>query len=206
MAVGFSQTASERRKVVWARHRGKTLLRCWVRLLALPRPLRFLFCLTSAVFPRGEVYMLTLPTVNLDSLDTNFSYDLHCRPKLQGLLVGDKYRGGASSSTQKLNDLGLQVSAKLLCWTHQELLIGSSLGLTILDIIRAVLIHGDDGLPLGMIGAGKSFADIKYFFSSKFCHPDGLLLRGLEWPGRAGGPRNDVAGSAGVLEEYMCWR
>ena len=94
---------------------------------------------------------------------------------------------------QQLNLLGLQVSAKLLVRVSmtsflstnkyaQELCISSSLGLTIMHIVRFVLTRSNDGLPLGMITAETSFTKIKYFFSSRFwCGVRGLSERWYRW-------------------------
>ncbi|KAF1987286.1 hypothetical protein K402DRAFT_453761 [Aulographum hederae CBS 113979] len=80
----------------------------------------------------------------------------------QGYYIGSMYQGSTSSSAQTFDELGLQVAAKIL-----ELFITASLGLTVMDIIRYVLIY-NDGLPLGIITAQTSVTEVTYFFSSEF--------------------------------------
>ncbi|CAG9990319.1 unnamed protein product [Clonostachys byssicola] len=81
----------------------------------------------------------------------------------KGYFWGSRVAGNADRYTQQAAVLGLQVAAKAL-----ELVIGSSLSLTIIDIVRFMLTRSDHGLPLGMAPAGQSFTTIKYFFTFKF--------------------------------------
>ncbi|KAL4916167.1 hypothetical protein BDW62DRAFT_186929 [Aspergillus aurantiobrunneus] len=79
---------------------------------------------------------------------------------LYGRFIGRELQGHSGDDEGKLG--ALQVAAKL-----QELLILASVGAIILDVLRLKLTR-KEGLPLGLLGADKSFTQISFFWSSEF--------------------------------------
>ncbi|WQF87210.1 hypothetical protein CDEST_12224 [Colletotrichum destructivum] len=84
--------------------------------------------------------------------------------KIRGYFIGRKLEGVNSQDNLKLR--ALQISAKL-----QELLITASLGSIILNVIRRHLVF-KDGVPLGLLGSDKAFAQVRpclsFFWSVEF--------------------------------------
>ncbi|KAF4977198.1 hypothetical protein FZEAL_6226 [Fusarium zealandicum] len=79
---------------------------------------------------------------------------------LIGYFIGDELEGIQDQDDLKFGLL--QVAAKA-----QELLIVASVGAVIFHVLRSELIFGD-GVPLGLLVSGFSFAQISYFFSAEF--------------------------------------
>ncbi|RSL68006.1 hypothetical protein CEP54_002914 [Fusarium duplospermum] len=96
-------------------------------------------------------------SIGEDRLITLNSLGLFIGNELQGLRDGDGLKLGL-----------LQVAAKI-----QELLIVASVGSVIFHIIRSELVFGD-GMTLGLLVSGFSFAQVSYFWSPEF-------LGGLGW-------------------------
>ncbi|KAJ0161446.1 hypothetical protein CTA2_6193 [Colletotrichum tanaceti] len=79
---------------------------------------------------------------------------------IRGYFIGRELEGANSQDDLKLG--ALQISAKL-----QELLITASLGSIILNVIRRHLVF-KDGVPLGLLGSDKAFAQVGLFWSVEF--------------------------------------
>lgn len=72
---------------------------------------------------------------------------------IEKYFIGGELQGISGQDDVKLG--ALQVAAKI-----QELLIVASLGTVVMHVVRSELIHGD-GLPLGFIMSGWSFATLR---------------------------------------------
>ncbi|KAJ4312864.1 hypothetical protein N0V84_009718 [Fusarium piperis] len=77
-----------------------------------------------------------------------------------GFFVGNELQGIKNQDELKLGFL--QVAAKV-----QELLIVASVGSVIFHLIRSELVFGD-GMTLGLLVSGFSFAQVSYFWSPEF--------------------------------------
>lgn len=82
---------------------------------------------------------------------------------LAGYFIGSELQGLTGGLYQALDTLCLQVTAKLL-----ELLIVSSLGIILMDILRHQLLSGPEGLPLGILASKQQFTDMQYLISPEF--------------------------------------
>lgn len=79
---------------------------------------------------------------------------------IHGVFVGIDFP--SLIDTETINELLLQVAAKF----HEILIVGS-LGVIISQMVRDELVFGD-GVPLGLISSGMSFADLKFYFQKDF--------------------------------------
>ena len=99
---------------------------------------------------------------------------------IAGYFVGAQFQGCTTVNCQTLDRLGLQVASKILVHRlslrrtghvltkMQELLVITSLGTILLDIVRHELLLQERGLPLGLLFSQQAFKDLSYLVSPEF--------------------------------------
>ncbi|KAL2822272.1 hypothetical protein BDW59DRAFT_149635 [Aspergillus cavernicola] len=143
-----------RRPYHWATRRSRLLLRAiGLGILAIVHgdesPKILVYKSRRAVLFRSAVHILPA-CVSLILITLN----------LHGYFIGRELQGYSGTDDGKLG--ALQVAAKI-----QELLILASVAAVILHVLRLKLIC-KEGLPLGLLGADRSFTQISFFWSLEF--------------------------------------
>ncbi|KAK3693060.1 hypothetical protein B0T22DRAFT_504410 [Podospora appendiculata] len=96
---------------------------------------------------------------------------------VEGYFIGSDLSGPSTQTFQDISQLCLQVTAKLL-----ELLIVVALGVVILDVVRDKMLHGSEGMPLGLMLSSFRFVDMTFLLSHEFrAGSTGFQRRRTRW-------------------------